>query len=252
MKKTLLMSALLMLGLIMQAQAASTDSNQNNTATGVQVQGNQAGNAVQVQEQNQVMNQGEDAQIQTQEQNSVQTQEQNQIKNQGEATQVKTQEKNVVKTQDGTANKASKSKSNSNSSEQRRSEVANAVQTMLQVADRDGGIGQQVRVIAQNQNQNQVKLEQNIEKIQSRGSFAKFFIGPNYGEIKDTQKTLEQNKEQIRQLNQVKNQLNNEGDQQQLTEQIRILEQANQEIETLLNDVQSGFSLFGWLNKLVS
>lgn len=130
--------------------------------------------------------------------------------------------------------------------------MANAVQAMLQVADREGGIGQQVRVIAQNQSQNQVKLEQNVEKIQSRGGFAKFFVGPNYGEIKDAQKSLEQNKEQIKQLNQIRTQLSNQGDQQQFTEQIRILEQSNQEIEALLADAQKGFSLFGWLNKLIS
>lgn len=229
MKKTLLIAFLLMFGLVVQTQAVSTSSNQG-TKTGqtdVQAQGSQTGNAVKTQEQNKVMNQGENTQIQTQEQNAVQT-------------------------QDSGKGKTSKGKSSSNPSEQRRSQVANAVQAMLQVADREGGIGQQVKVIAQNQNQNQVKLEQNIEKIQDRGGFAKFFIGPNYGEIKNAQKILEQNRLQIQQLNQIKNQLSNEGDQQQLAEQIKTLERVNREIETLLADAQEGFSLFGWLNKLIS
>jgi len=231
MKKTLLIAFLLMFGLVVQVQAVSTNSNQGAKSgqADAAVTGNQAVNTVQTNEQNQVMNQGENTQIQTQEQNTIQTQN------------------NTT-----AADKINKGKSSSNPSEQRRSQVANAVQTMLQVADREGGIGQQVRVIAQNQNQNQVKLEQNVEKIQDRGGFAKFFIGPNYKEIKDAQKTLEQNKEQIKQLNQIKNQLYNQGNQQQLTEQIRVLEQTNQEIETLLTDAQKGFSLFGWLNKLIS
>jgi len=228
MKKTLLIALLLTFGLVIQAQAVGSNSNQGTKAgqTDITVQ-DQTGNAVQTNEQNKVMNQGEESQIQTQEQNTIQT-------------------------QDGAADKTSNGKSGSNSSEQRRSEVADAVQAMLQIADRDGGIGKQVRIIAQNQNQNQTKLEQNIEKIQSRGELAKFFIGPNYGEIKNAQKTLEQNREQIRQLNQIRTQLSNQGDQQQLIEQIRILEQANQEIETLVDDAQGGFSLFGWLNKLIS
>jgi hypothetical protein len=232
MQKTLLALLLLAFGLVFQVQAASTNSNQGTKAdqTVPQVQGNQgAGNTVQTEEKNKVQNQGENTQIQTNEKNAVQTKDSTQDENsQGNAS------------------------SNPNSSTQKRSQVANAVQAMLQVADRNGGIGQQVRTIAQNQNQNQVKLEQNIEKIQGRGGFAKFFIGPNYGEIKDAQKTLEQNREQIRQLNQIRTQLSSQGDQQQLTEQIKILEQANQEIETLLVDSQSGFSLFGWLNKIVS
>lgn len=230
MKKTLLLSLLLMFGLIFQTQAASNNSNQGNKTGQVDAttQGSQPGNAVKTNEKNKVTNQGESTQIQTQEQNSVQTQE------------------------NAAADKTKKGKSKSNSSEQRRSQVASAVQAMLQIADREGGIGQQVRVIAQAQNQNQVKLEQNLEKIQSRSGVAKFFIGPNYGEIKDAQKTLEQNREQIRQLNQIRTQLSNEGDQEQLTEQIRVLEQVNQEIENALSNVQSGFSLFGWLNKLMS
>ena len=229
MKKTFIVAFLLMFGLVVQAQAVGTNSNQGtkpgqtDTTT---VQGNQAGNAVQTQEQNKVMNQEENTQIQTQEQNAVQT-------------------------QDNTSSKTNQGKGKS-TSEQRRSEVADAVQAMLQVADRNGGIGQQVKVIAQNQNQNQIKLEKNVEKIQDRGRFAKFFIGPNYREIKNAQKTLEQNREQIRQMNQLRTQLSNESDQQQLAEQIKVLEQANQEIETLLTDAQGGFSLFGWLNKLVS
>ncbi|MDD5464435.1 MAG: hypothetical protein PHP62_04760, partial [Candidatus Moranbacteria bacterium] len=206
MKKILIASLLLMFGLAFQTQAASTNANQGTKQgqTASQAQGNQgAGSAVQTNEQNKVKNQGETNQIQNQEQNTVQTQD----STQGE-------------TNDG------KSNSSSNLLTQKRNQVANAVQAILQVAGRSDGIGQQVRVIAQNQNQNQTKLEQNIEKIQSRGGFAKFLVGPNYGEIKDAQKTLEQNKEQIRQLNQIRTQLSNEGDQQQLAEQIKTLEQA--------------------------
>ncbi|MDP1834064.1 MAG: hypothetical protein U0944_01145 [Candidatus Moranbacteria bacterium] len=226
MKKTLLAALVLMFGFALQAQAVGTNSNQGGAKpeqADVVAPGNPVGNAVGTQEQNQVMNQGENTQIQT-------------------------QEKNAVETQDG----AKTPKGIAGSSVQKRSQVANAVQAMLQIADRNEGIGKQVRTIAQNQNQNRDKLEKNIEKIQSRGGFAKFFVGPNYGEIKDAQKTLEQNREQIRQLNQVRTQLSNQGDQQQLTEQIMILEQANQEIKTLLDGAQGGFSLFGWLNKLVS
>ena len=232
MKKTLIASLLLVFGLAFQSQAVSTNSNQGTKAgqTVPQTQGSQGVG------------------------NTIQTEEKNKVKNQGEESQIQTQEQNAVQTQDSASDKTNQGKSNSstNPSVQKRSQVANAVQAMLQVADRNGGIGQQVRVIAQNQNQNQAKLEQNLEKVQSRGSFAKFFLGPNYGEIKDAQKTLEQNKEQIKQLNQIRTQLSNQGDQQQLTEQIRILEQANLEIENSLIDAQDGFSLFGWLNKLLS
>lgn len=177
----------------------------------------------------------------TGDQNQNQVQNQNQIQNQGEANQIQNNE------QEGTQ---SQNKSGSVVAEQRRSKVANAVQEMLQVAERNGGIGQQVRTIAQTQNQNQEKLEASLQKVQSRSELVKFFVGPNYGEINSAKKILKQNREQINQLNQVKNQLANQGDQQTLTEQIKTLEQVSLEIENSLGTAQKGFSLFRWMFRL--
>jgi len=240
MKKTLLVAFLLVFGIAFQTSAANSNSqSQGSSSSATQGVGNTP-------TQNSKSTTAPAATG-----NAVKTTEENKVMNQGEATQIKTQEQNAVQTQDKTGDKSNQGKGQS-TSEQRRSQVAIAVQAMLQIADRNGGIGQQVKTIAQTQTQNQEKLEKNLEKIQSRSGFAKFFIGANYGEIKDAKKTLEQNKEQIKQMNQVRTQLSNQGDQQQLAEQIKVLEKANQEIETLMEDAQKGFSLFGWLNKLTS
>ncbi|MFA5360614.1 MAG: hypothetical protein WC320_01405 [Candidatus Paceibacterota bacterium] len=207
----------------------------------------------QAQQQTQAANQAENSQIQTQNneqiqggivnQSEVETQTQNQnqeqTQNQGEEIQIQNQEQERTQTQ-----------TQSVQAEQRRSQVANAVQEMLQVAERNGGIGQQVRTIAQNQNQNQEKIEASLQKVQSRSGFARFFIGPNYGEIKNAQKLLEQNREQIKQLNQIKNQLSNQGDMQILTQKIQVLEQTNLQIENFLQNAQKEFSLFGWIFRL--
>ena len=134
--------------------------------------------------------------------------------------------------------------------EQRRSTVANAVQEMVKVAERNGGVGQEIKTIAQAQTQNQEKLETGLQKIQNRGGFARFFIGPNYGEIKESQKLLERNKEQIQKLNKLRAQVIDQKDQQQIAEQIQILGQTTQEIENTLNEAQKGFSLFGWMFRL--
>lgn len=166
-----------------------------------------------------------------------QTQNQNQVSNQGEEKQLQNSE------QEGQLSAVA---------QQRRSQVANAVQTMLQVADRNAGIGQQVRTIAQAQNQNQEKLEASLQKVQKRSGLAKFFVGPNYGEINNAEQILEQNRQQIRELNEIKNELVNQSDQQTLTEQIQFLEQANLEIEDSLDESQKGFSLFGWVFRMFS
>lgn len=173
----------------------------------------------------------------------IQAQQQTQTANQGEANKIQAQ--NVVQQETQSQNK-----SDSVTAEQRRSQVANAVQEMLQVAERNDGIGQQVRIIAQTQTQNQEKIEASLQKAQSRSVFARFLIGPDYGEINNAKKLLEQNREQISQLNQVKDQLANQGDAQNLIQQIQTLEQANVEIENSFRTAQKGFSLFGWMFRL--
>ena len=179
--------------------------------------------------------------VSTKNQNSQNVKEPQANQTQNESTQIENNEQKVNQEKNTTG---------SQMAEQRRSEVASAVQGILQVAERDGGIGQQVKIIAQTQVQNQEKLEAVLQKVQNRSGFAKFFVGPNYSEINNAKKLLEQNREQIKQLSQVKNQLVNQDDQQKLTEQIQLFEQSNQEIENSLNTSQKGFSLFGWMFKL--
>lgn len=173
------------------------------------------------------------------EQNKVQNKNQNKVQNEGQDDSIQEGELEETPGPNATAL-------------QRRSEVANAVQLMLQVADREGGIGEQVRLIAQNQNKNQEEIEDNLEQVENRGGVAKFLIGPNYGQINKAEKLLEQNRDNISQLNEIKTQLINEADAQIIANQIEVLEQANLQIENSLKNAEKGFSLFGWMFKLLS
>jgi len=135
--------------------------------------------------------------------------------------------------------------------QERRSQVANAVQTMLQLAAANGntGLGEQIRTIAQTQVQNQEKLEASLAKVQNRGTLARFLLGPNHREINKARQTLEQNRTQIQQLNEAKNQLTDQAAQAQLAEQISALEQTDAEVENSLSSSQAGFSLLGWVSR---
>ncbi len=130
------------------------------------------------------------------------------------------------------------------------SAVAHAVQEMVKVAERNGEVGQEIKTITQAQAQNHEKLETNLQKIQNRDGFARFFIGPDYGKIKESQILLEQNKEQIQKLNQLEARIIGQEDQQKIVEQIQLLGQATQQIENILNETKNGFSLFGWIFRL--
>ena len=228
MKKITLFAFLLLFGVVINVQAenlvspSSKSGQKVDTTTGID---NQNNGSVQIEEQNKVMNQGENTQIQTQEQNTIQEQKKEVLGN-GEDKKI-------------------------GLSEQKRSQVANAIKVMLEVAERNGGIGQEVKIIAQEQNQNKIRLEESFNKIEERSGFVKFLIGPDYKEIDGARKILKQNDEKIQKLNQIRTQLSNQGDQQQLAEQIKVLEQANLEIEDSLTNIANSFSLFGWLSKLM-
>lgn len=141
-------------------------------------------------------------------------------------------------------------KENKSRGEERRSEVANAVHELLSVADRVGGIGEQVRVIAQAQNQNQEQIEDSVEKIEKQNKLTTFLIGPNHGEINKAAKLTVKNEEQIVELKALQTTMTDQTEIQKTTEQIQTLEKANLEVKTTLETAQKTFSLFGWLRKL--
>lgn len=63
-------------------------------------------------------------------------------------------------------NQARQQAQTTNQGETSRAQVANAVQEMLQVAERNEEFGQQIKTIAQNHNQNQEKIEASLQKTQ--------------------------------------------------------------------------------------
>jgi len=59
-----------------------------------------------------------------------------------------------------------------------RSTVATFVRSLLNIADKEqGGIGEQVRVVAQEQNETKDKVADGIDKIQNRSKIKTFLIG---------------------------------------------------------------------------
>lgn len=224
MKKTLVVAFLLMFGFGVQAQAASTNSNQG---------GNQGGKA----EQTDVKTKG------NQTVTAVKTQEQNKIKNQGEETQIQTQEQEL--TQAGDKTKENKKQDNA---ELHRSAVATFVQSLLTVADREGGIGQQVRTIAQEQNNLKDRAADIIYAVENRNKVKTFFIGTSYKNLGELRSQMVQTRNQIEQLKKLMVEANDQ-DKTELQNQIQLLEQEQTKINDFIVQNESKFSLFGWAVK---
>ena len=133
--------------------------------------------------------------------------------------------------------------------EQHRSAVANFVQSLLNVADREGGIGEQVRLIAQQQNQSTETTVQAMEQVQNRNKIKTFLFGSDYKNLGALRGKVVQTRNRLEQLNKLMENVQNEGDQTELQNQIQTLEQEQTNIENFIKAQESKFSLFGWLLK---
>jgi hypothetical protein len=242
-----------------EAENMQGNNAQAKTQTQAEVQTQSENNGgelqVQIQSQNQIQNENQnDTSSNATGSQMMQVREENQLQNSNEIKGESKSESSSTKPNNGTSSNQGGKEVDQvepiQMAEQVRSDVANAVQAMLQIADRNGGVGAEIKLVAQAQNDNQIKIEDSIKKIDSRNGLAKFFIGPDYAEINNAQSVLEQNKAQVSQLNQIKAQITNQSDQQNLATQISNIEQANAKIETSLNQSGNSFSLFGWLFKM--
>ena len=95
-------------------------------------------------------------------------------------------------------------------------------EAMEKIADRNRGIGEQVRVIAKNQNRVQEEAEGALQTAQKRSSFARFFIGPNYKQLKTVENRLENHTQNLAELQELKEQLQYSSDKTLLDEQIKV------------------------------
>lgn len=163
-----------------------------------------------------------------------QVQQQTQTNNQGETARAKNKER------EGKINAV-----------EHRSTVANFVQGILKAASTtEGGIGQQVRIIAQRQNQSESTTIKAMEKVQTRSRVKTFFLGSDYKNLGTLRSEMVQTRNRLEQLNRLMENVQNEGDKTELQNQIQTLEQEQTKIESFIKTQEGKFSLFGWVFRL--
>jgi len=128
--------------------------------------------------------------------------------------------------------------------------VSNFVQSLLAVTDRGGGIGQQIKVIAEQQNDFKEKVAESIDKVEKRGKFKTFLIGTDYKNTGALRSKMVKTRNQIDQLKRLVDKAENDQDKAELQSQIQTLEQEQVNIDSFINQNENKFSLFGWAVKL--
>lgn len=185
--------------------------------------------------------------------NQIQNQNQVQTQNQGEDSQLQINAQEQEFQEDNQLQDISKNEApRSEVATENMSAVSQKVEELLTTEGAQGGIGQQVKQIAQEQKTAQQEIQTELAKVDNRKGLTKFLIGPDYKALKNMQKTMEQNQLRVKQLVQLQNQLINQGNITMVQETIQVLTDQNTVLQDRINIEEKQGSLFGWLFKLFS
>jgi hypothetical protein len=165
--------------------------------------------------------------------NQVKNQNEVQTKNQGEDQQLS------VKTQE--------SEQLNQAVDESLTKVSDQVHQLINTVGAKGGIGQQVKEIAQNQTKLQDEIKSDFGELNSRGTLTKFMVGSDKKLIKSMEQKMAQNRLMIQQLEQLKLQTKNTDDLQQLQETIDLMIYQNTSLQNKVDKENKSNGLFGWL-----
>lgn len=131
-----------------------------------------------------------------------------------------------------------------------KNKVAQFVHNLKELGGLDGRIGQQVKAVAQAQNDDIDDVEESINDIKERGKFAKFFIGPKYDSIAEIKTAITENQARIKVLTEVMNQITDPAIKLVLQDQINNFQQENNKLQAFIVEEENIASVFGWLIRM--
>jgi len=131
--------------------------------------------------------------------------------------------------------------------------VESAAQNLKRVVDRNNnpGVGEQIRAMVESHEEIQTRTKTALSQMNQRSNMVKFFIGPDYKNAGQVRSDVVGLRNDIKKLEQIKEGYSPEdaGDIQGAIDELQV--EAN-ELENQLTEELSGFSLFGWLSKLLA
>lgn len=127
--------------------------------------------------------------------------------------------------------------------------VSRLVHELLQIADREGGIGAEVRVIAHSEDESASTTESAMNKVEEKGGVAVFFFGSDFKNIGVIRSELASTTKNIARLQALLASTTNATDKASLTLQIQALQIEKAKVEAYVQTHEDAFSLFGWLTR---
>ena len=132
--------------------------------------------------------------------------------------------------------------------------IEEAKQSLTRVSERVNNpeVGEQIRTMTESHVQVQAKVKTALQNMSARSRSLKFIFGPSYqnaGEVKAQAAQLRADAEELASL---KDELTSTSDQEEVQGAMDSLEEEAVALEAQLEQELEGFSLFGWLNRILS
>ena len=134
--------------------------------------------------------------------------------------------------------------------EEHRSGIAAQVEALLSVADRDGGIGKEVSVVAHEVASTSQSTEAAKAEVESRPGWLTFLFGSDYGNLGTLRSDIVKTHNQIERLSAARDRTTDASVKAELAVEIAALQASASTTATFVSENESQFSLFGWLVRL--
>jgi hypothetical protein len=129
-----------------------------------------------------------------------------------------------------------------------------AIQSLERVSVRESNpeIGEQIRTMTESHEQIQNKVMTALSSMKARSGFMKFVFGPNYKNAGEIKAQATQLRNDAVSLTSLREELTLVADQEEVQGAIDSLEEEADALEGELDQELQGFSLFGWLSRILS
>ena len=131
-----------------------------------------------------------------------------------------------------------------------RSNVANVVSKLKDVAGKDKNIGEEVRQIAKEQEESVEEVESAKEAVEEKGGFRVFLIGTDYKNIGVLRSKIVTTQNHLQRLVKAIDRTTDPETKAELEKRVLELQDIKTEVETFVKDHEGQFSILGWLVRL--
>lgn len=134
--------------------------------------------------------------------------------------------------------------------DEHKSSVATFVASLLSVADRDSGIGADVRAVAKSQQDSASTTAEAMAKVEARSKALTFLIGTDWKNLGMVRSAAAKSEADLKRLEAAHEKAASASVRADLEAQIDVLKHEQEHLASFVAENESAFSLFGWFTKL--